>query len=278
MADLGLFEIRNLKVGSTLNKLISGGQRKRLNIGLELMREPYLLFVDEPTSGLSSTDSELVMDLLKEQTRKGKLIVVNIHQPSSDIFKQFDKLMVFDQGGRMVYFGNPVESLVYFKSKNQLINADSGECLTCGNINPEQVLQVIELKSVSPKGNYTNLRIRPPEEWYTLFRNNNELTYKNLLIKKKPLPPILFNIPDKFSQFKIYLSRNVKAKLADRFYLLLNLLEAPLLAFILAIFTKYSKGTPDDPGAYIFSENGQPSGIYFHEYNRSLVSGDDGKC
>ena len=68
--DLDLWEIRDLKVGSPLNKMISGGQRKRLNIGLELIREPSILFVDEPTSGLSSSDSLMVMNLLKQQASK----------------------------------------------------------------------------------------------------------------------------------------------------------------------------------------------------------------
>ena len=77
LTDLDLFEVRNLKVGNPLKKYISGGQRKRLNIALELIREPYILFVDEPTSGLSSTDSEMVMDLLKKHARSGKLLIVN---------------------------------------------------------------------------------------------------------------------------------------------------------------------------------------------------------
>ncbi len=66
LKNLGLYEIRNMKVGSPLNKKISGGQRKRLNISLELIREPAILFLDEPTSGLSSRDSENILDLLKE--------------------------------------------------------------------------------------------------------------------------------------------------------------------------------------------------------------------
>lgn len=65
LEDLGLSETKDLKVGSPLRKTISGGQRKRLNIGLELLREPSVLFCDEPTSGLSSRDSENIIDLLK---------------------------------------------------------------------------------------------------------------------------------------------------------------------------------------------------------------------
>ncbi|MEQ8425716.1 MAG: ATP-binding cassette domain-containing protein, partial [Cyclobacteriaceae bacterium] len=89
LLSLGISETRNLKVGSPMQKTISGGQRKRLNIGLELLREPTILFVDEPTSGLSSRDSENIMDLLKELALRGKMIFVVIHQPSSDIFKMF---------------------------------------------------------------------------------------------------------------------------------------------------------------------------------------------
>ena len=71
-----------MKVGSPLDKMISGGQRKRLNIALELIREPAVLFVDEPTSGLSSRDSEIIIDLLKTMALKGKIVFVVIHQTS----------------------------------------------------------------------------------------------------------------------------------------------------------------------------------------------------
>ena len=78
LKNLGLDAAKDLKAGSAINKYISGGQRKRLNIALELIREPAVLFLDEPTSGLSSADTEKVINLLKELTFKGKLIIVNI--------------------------------------------------------------------------------------------------------------------------------------------------------------------------------------------------------
>ncbi|TAL74317.1 MAG: ATP-binding cassette domain-containing protein, partial [Bacteroidetes bacterium] len=123
LSNLGLFEKRNLKVGSPFNKVISGGQRKRLNIALELIREPLVLFLDEPTSGLSSRDSENLMDLLRDMTLKGKLIFTVIHQPSSEIFKMFDKVIILDQGGCMAYYGNPVDSVIYFKTLDAQINS-----------------------------------------------------------------------------------------------------------------------------------------------------------
>ena len=146
LQQIGLFEARHLKVGDSLNASISGGQRKRLNIALELIRAPLVLFVDEPTSGLSSLDSENVMDLLKQLSTSGKLVFVVIHQPSSDIFKMFDKLLILDRGGFPVYYGNPSDSLIYFKSKARYADADESECGVCGNINPEQVFSIIESK------------------------------------------------------------------------------------------------------------------------------------
>lgn len=158
LVSLGLAETRDLKVGSPLEKTISGGQRKRLNVGLELLREPAILFVDEPTSGLSSRDSENIMDLLKELALRGKMIFVVIHQPSSDIFKMFDTLIILDVGGFQIYYGNPVESVSYFQ---EIINAATktpGACPECGNINPEQVFNIIETRVVNEFGRFTNTR------------------------------------------------------------------------------------------------------------------------
>lgn len=256
LLDLELIEINELKVGDSLNKFISGGQRKRLNIALELMREPSVLVVDEPTSGLSSQDSEIVMSLLKEQTLKGKLVIVNIHQPSSEIYKLFDRLLILDKGGYPVYYGNPVDAVVYFKNASKHVNADESECASCGNVNPEQSLQILEAKIVNEYGRFTRDRKVTPVEWYKLFKekihNNIKLPEFN---EKIALPKNKFKIPGKFEQFKIFSIRNLLSKLTNKQYLLINFLEAPLLAVILGYFTKYISGTLEDPNVYLFSEN-----------------------
>ena len=149
LRNLGLIEIKDVRVGSPLDKTISGGQRKRLNISLELLREPTVLFVDEPTSGLSSRDSENIMDLLKELSLKGKMVFVVIHQPSSDIFKMFDSLVILDVGGYQVYYGNPVDAAIYFKNIVNMVNKDQGSCPECGNINSEQIFSIIETRIVN---------------------------------------------------------------------------------------------------------------------------------
>lgn len=242
LEELELTAVKDLKVGSPIKKLISGGQRKRLNIALELIREPILLFVDEPTSGLSSTDSEKVMLLLKRQAHKSKLIIVNIHQPSSAIFKLFDRLWILDSGGRPIYTGNPLDAIIYFKRKINHVNADVCECFNCGNVNPEQVLEIVESKKIDNSGNFLPERRFSPEFWYNLFREKN--TSHAVCKKNIPssIPTSKSEKPGMLRQFRIFFERNLKIKSADKQYLLINLLEAPVLAVTVAYFTRFSAG------------------------------------
>lgn len=241
--DFDLVEARDLKVGTPLNKILSGGQRKRLNIALELMREPSILFVDEPTSGLSSIDSEKVMMLLKRQVLKGKLVIINIHQPNSDLYKLLDKLLIIDQGGRIVYNGNPMNAIVYFKRKANYVNPEERECYVCGNVKTEQPLRIIEARMVAPYGKVIRRRKVSAEEWYKQYTYEFEASfdwkYKERALKEK-LPPNLYNIPGRWSQFKTFIKRDALKKIKDGQYLLINIFEVPVLAFILAFATKYA--------------------------------------
>ncbi len=250
LINLGLYERKDLKVGSPLNKMISGGQRKRLNIALELIREPAILFVDEPTSGLSSRDSENVMNLLRELALKGKLIFVVIHQPSSDIYKMFDKMYILDTGGYPVYYGNPSESLIYFKKLDAQINSEYGECPTCGNLNPELIFNIIDSNVIDEYGNYTNQRKTKPEEWYSYYKENIKIPE---IEDVDEAPPKSLNIPSWFNQFKIYTLRDFFSKISNKQYILLNILEAPILGFILAYLIRYIADPESD--VYIFREN-----------------------
>ncbi|MDQ2657140.1 MAG: ATP-binding cassette domain-containing protein [Bacteroidota bacterium] len=252
LEDLGLTEIRHLRVGSPLRKTISGGQRKRLNIGLELLREPAVLFCDEPTSGLSSRDSENIIDLLKELAFKGKLVFAVIHQPSSDIFKMFDKLLILDTGGYQIYYGNPVDAISYFKRSINLVNSEEGECHECGNVNPEQIFNIIETKVINEYGYFTNERKIPAEQWngiYTRFHRPVSITTATAI------PDSTLSIPGRLKQTWLFAMRDVRAKLHNTQYLVINLLEAPLLAFILAFIVKYYNPDSVSGGDYIFSKN-----------------------
>ena len=236
LLSLGLTEIRDLKVGSPLDKTISGGQRKRLNIGLELLREPAVLFVDEPTSGLSSRDSENIMDLLKELSLRGKMVFVVIHQPSSDIFKMFDTLIIMDSGGFQIYYGNPIEAVVYFRDVIHAANKNQGACPECGNINPEQIFTIIETKIVNEYGRHTNTRKISPGQWYQYFKQRVRLPRIDHV---KDALPVAQQIPNWFQQLKVFTIRDILAKLSNKQYLIINVLEAPVLAFFIAFMVKY---------------------------------------
>ncbi|HER08170.1 MAG TPA: ATP-binding cassette domain-containing protein [Bacteroides sp.] len=253
LTDLDLEDIKYLKVGNPLKKYISGGQRKRLNIALELIREPAVLFVDEPTSGLSSMGSEKVMLLLKEQALKGRLVIVNIHQPYSDIFKLFDKFLILDKEGHVIYKGNPIDAITYFKSLSNYVNADVGHCPSCGNVMPEEILKIVEAKEVDEFGRITRERKVAPEEWYGIYREKIESKHRIKPVNAT-LPSIDFKIPNLFEQFRIFSLRNILSKLANRQYMLINFLEAPLLALIIGFFTKYSSGTGTS-ASYLLREN-----------------------
>jgi len=254
LTDLGLYETRDLKVGSPLDKTISGGQRKRLNIALELIREPAVLFVDEPTSGLSSRDSENIMDLLKELALKGKLVFVVIHQPSSEIFKMFDKLMILDVGGYPIYYGNPVDAVIYFKTIINHVNSNESECITCGNVNPELIFNIIESKVLDEYGNLTHNRKISPLEWNKFYVE--QIENKNIPVEEHTaLPESTLKIPSKFKQFKVFITRDILSKLTNKQYLAINLIESPLLAFILSYLVKFYNTDASNKIGYIFREN-----------------------
>ena len=252
--ELDLKEIRDLKVGSPLKQVISGGQRKRLNIALELIREPAVLFIDEPTSGLSSVDAENVMNLLKEQTDNGKLVIANIHQPSSYLYKMFDEILILDKGGFQIYYGNPMAAIVYFKRMSNHANPEEDQCFHCGNVNTDQMLQIIDAKVVNEHGKLTNTRKVSPEEWSNMFDKNLKVTHVSAT-KKEEIPESHFSIPNKVKQLILFFKRDLISKLANKQYLLISLLEAPLLALILGYFTKYIDISSDSTGEYIFYYN-----------------------
>ena len=251
LTDLNLFEVRKLKVGSPLNKFISGGQRKRLNVALELIREPWILFADEPTSGLSVTDAEEIMKLFGKQALKGKIVFTNIHQPSSDLFKMFDKILVIDNNGYPVYFGNPVDSISYFnKIANKFINL-SERCDHCNNVNHDAIFNILENKKVDAEGNFTNERKITSKQWHKHYIDS--LSFKSSQAEDLKLPETQFKQPSVLKQFLIFFKRNTLSKIASSQYVALALLITPVLATILAFLSR--SGIDRATNTYVFSLN-----------------------
>jgi ABC-type multidrug transport system ATPase subunit len=253
LKELGLFQVRNLKVGNSLSKTISGGQRKRLNISLELIRQPSVLFVDEPTSGLSSRDSDNIMSLLRDLCFRGTLIFTVIHQPSSDIFKLFDQLILLDVGGYSIFTGNPIEAVSYFKKAINHVTSHVSACPTCGNINPEVIFNIVESKVIDEFGHPIADRKINPSEWYSKFRiqleeNGTDKSIKPPQITKSPKPHI-------WTQIGVFLTRDWLSKVANKQYMAITFGEPLVLAFILAFIVRYFPVSTTFENRYYFSEN-----------------------
>ena len=252
LKEVGLYEVKDIKVGNALSKTISGGQRKRLNICLELIRNPQVLFMDEPTSGLSSRDSENIMKLLRKLSFKGTLIFVVIHQPSSSIYKLFDQLILLDTGGFPIYTGDPVEAVSYFKRCINHITSNVTTCPACGNINPEIIFDIVEKKNIDEMGDTTNERKTPPKTWFRRFLiTQSESDHKEIEYKK----PELIKNRNMFHQYLVFFRRDLLSKLYNTQNLLITFLEPLILSLLLSFVVRFHPfvGNVNEP--YLFANN-----------------------
>ncbi|XP_054447732.1 broad substrate specificity ATP-binding cassette transporter ABCG2 [Pteronotus mesoamericanus] len=113
--ELGLAKVADSKVGTQFTRGVSGGERKRTSIGMELITDPSILFLDEPTTGLDASTANAVLSLLKRMSKQGRTIIFSIHQPRYSIFKLFDSLTLL-ASGRLMFHGPAQEALEYFAS------------------------------------------------------------------------------------------------------------------------------------------------------------------
>lgn len=155
LSQLGIAHIRDSLIGTPTHKVVSGGERKRVNVAMELLNEPSVLFLDEPTSGLSSEDALAVMQCLRELAREGRTILLTIHQPSREVFRLMDNLAVVSRDvksgdpARLVYYGPAYpEAIRFFNPTKQLP--------------PEP----------SPEGVLRGLAERPTAEWLHRYRES----------------------------------------------------------------------------------------------------------
>jgi len=162
LRNLGIIEIKYKPVFKNGKYVISGGQRKRLNIALELLKDVDLILMDEPTSGLSSLDSEKIIKELKEITLQNKSVIINIHQPSTSMYKQFDQVIVFNEDGHNIYTNKSLEVLKIFKlvktEDAYIFNEDKEskeelDCMKCEKSDPELLLEI----QADEKNNFWNL-------------------------------------------------------------------------------------------------------------------------
>lgn len=263
LIELGLGERRDAVVGSALKKTLSGGERKRLNIGLDMIGMSDVYLFDEPTSGLSSKDSEHVIEIIRSMAHN-KIIIVTIHQPSSKIFQMFHKAILLDKGGRLVFFGTPSDMLRYFAEAEHQhqFGAELGACPSCGTTRPEFIFDVLEtpLRDLSgdiiyeenSRGQLVPARRYSPDFWrdkYEAFRLIQDV--KQVSLQKEsaaPLPVataekkrIRIRWHDEWTQFRTLLRRSFISKLRNRANIWITIVAAPVLALLIGTLLRYSE-------------------------------------
>jgi hypothetical protein len=147
-----------------------------------------------------------------------------------------------------------VDAVVYFKRVTGQVNSDVGQCSACGNVNPEQIFNILEAKLVDEYGNETDQRRISPEAWNEVFRAQMEGRMAQVP-EERTVPKSTFAVPNKLRQVQVYFKRDLLSKLANTQYVLINLVEAPALAFIMSFFLRYYRTGHGTTGEYIFREN-----------------------
>ena len=146
-----------------------------------------------------------------------------------------------------MFDGNPIDAITYFKQAACYADAETSACPTCGNVNPEVVLNIIDEKALSNSGEISDERKMTPQEWHELYlKNRPELPAPAV----GNVPPSDQKKPGVLKQFAIFLQRNFKTKITNVQYLLIALLEAPLLAVVCSLLTRYAP-----PSGYTVMDN-----------------------
>jgi len=261
LAELGLNERRGFVVGSSQQKTLSGGERKRLNIGLDMVSSADVFLFDEPTSGLSSKDSEHVIEIIRGMAHN-KIILVTIHQPTSKIFQMFQKAILLDRGGKLVFFGTPQEMLKYFaEAEHQhLLRSGGGDVTSPSETRPEFIFDVLEtplrdlggdiIFEENNRGQLVPARRFSPDYWrdrYESYRLMKDVQSTSTPREAAPTgpPPARRQAPlrlrDEWQQFSVLLKRAFLSKFRNRANLITTILAAPLLAFLTGAVLRYSK-------------------------------------
>jgi len=274
LVELGLDAARRRRAGSPEDKFLSGGERKRLNIGLDMIGLSDVFLFDEPTSGLSSKDSEQVLDIIRGLAHN-KVVFVSIHQPSARLLGMFDQALLLDRGGRLAFYGPPSAMLRYFREAAVEEGVLLDYPLVPGEAAPppEVVFDVMEspLRDLGGDVIYTedeNGRLAPgrrfsPGFWRDRFQARRILEQTRGVVREpddltstERAVPGSSRVPprarrqwrDELAQGAAVFRRAFIAKLRHRGNLAATLLEAPLLALLISFVLRYS-----EDGVYTFA-------------------------
>jgi ABC-type multidrug transport system ATPase subunit len=241
--DLGLEPVKNLQIGKPEKKVLSGGQRKRVNIALELVTDPALMFLDEPTSGLAADDTVALIDLLSNLAKRyGKTIIVTIHQPAREEYEKFNLAFIMGFGGEPVYYGPTGKDSYDFFSRYQEISQRG----RAGQIdNPRDMFDQLKLREEDflKSGRFASkadARLAAAQEWRKEFyRPDNPVYVKMYSGAREPgkpgqqRPPSRAKVP-LLRQFGLLLQRYSIVKRRDVAGMVILLAQAPIIGALLA--------------------------------------------
>ena len=262
LAELGLQSIANRKVGSPGEKTISGGERSRLNLGVDLGSRAEVFLFDEPISGLSSKDAEHVAEALRSLARE-KIVIASLHRPGASVLHLFDKVILLDSGGRLAYVGPPVDMIHYFREACEELKIAHPSIGTKSSLGADFVFDVLEtpLSAIGGGANTGAARRFPSSFWQERFESVHlmeELQDGSGPIsrlghpstgERLPLPPQpARRIRSIIAVFATHFLRTFLSKMRSRGALYSTCLEAPLLA---ALIANTLRSSPE--GAYRFS-------------------------
>ncbi len=262
LAELGLQSIARRQVGAPGDKTLSGGERSRLNLGVDLGSRAEVFLFDEPISGLSSKDSEHVAETLRSLARE-KIVIASLHRPGAPVLRLFDKVLLLDSGGRLAYFGTPAGMVGYFRDACEELGIAHPSVTAKSPLGADFVFDVLEtpLSAIGGGSNTGAARRFPPSFWQERFESADLMQALKVsggpisrLAEPKqgerlPLPPKpARRMHAVLAVFATHFLRSLLSKLRTRGTIYSTCLEAPLLA---ALIANTLRSSPE--GAYQFA-------------------------
>ncbi len=227
LSRLDLLELKHKMAGPADSKHIQPGQRRLLNIALELLREPQILLVDNALSGLAMSDASKVIKVLHEYSFQGNLVITSISQADSSTFMLFDKIWILDEGGCAVYNG-PISGAYNYLLKNLKLSTQKID-----EVDPTQLVDLVNYRLPDKQGLVWK-RVMEPADWHSQY-------LKEQLLSDQPLPnnvrmpARMVKIPNLEIQLLIFSIRNFKCKFSRFNDIVKSLTIGPLIALVLSV-------------------------------------------